>query len=61
MNLRINYETREAISITDFKFLSLFKKENEKIYFRLIHEEKHIAKKMDCILTLDDNLEYPLT
>jgi len=60
MNSRINYENREALGITDFEFLSLFKKENEKVYFRLIQEEKHLAKKFDCILTLDDDLEYPL-
>ena len=60
MNLGINYENREALGITDFEFLSLFKKENEKIYFRLIQEEKHIAKNFDCLLTLDDSLEYPL-
>lgn len=60
MNLGINYENREALGITDFEFLSLFKKENEKIYFRLIQEEKHIAKNFDCLLTLDEELEYPL-
>jgi hypothetical protein len=60
MNLGINYENREALGITDFEFLSLFKKENEKVYFRLIQEEKHIAKNFDCLLTLDDSLEYPL-
>ena len=60
MNLRINTENREALGITDFEFLSLFKKGNEKVYFRLIQEEKHIAKKIDCLLTLDDDLEYPL-
>lgn len=60
MNSRISHKNREALGITDFEFLSLFKKENEKVYFRLIQEEKHIAKKFDCILTLDDDLEYPL-
>jgi len=60
MNLGINYENREALGITDFEFLSLFKKENEKVYFRLIQEEKHIAKNFDCLLTLDEELEYPL-
>ena len=60
MNSRINYENRKALGITDFEFLSLFKKPNEKVYFRLIQEEKHIAKNFDCIFTLDDDLEYPL-
>ncbi|AFK86094.1 MULTISPECIES: hypothetical protein [Thermoanaerobacterium] len=60
MNSRINYENRKALGISDFEFLSLFKKPNEKVYFRLIQEKKHIAKKFDCILTLDDDLEYPL-
>ena len=60
MNSRINYENRKALGITDFEFLSLFKKENEKVYFRLIQEEKHIAKNFDCLLTLDEELEYPL-
>lgn len=54
------FQNREALTITDFKFLSLFKKENEKVYFRLIQEEKHIAKNFDCLLNLDDDLEYPL-
>lgn len=60
MNSRINYENRKALDITDFEFLSLFKKPNEKVYFRLILEEKHIAKKIDCILTLDNDFKYPL-
>lgn len=60
MGLNIDFENREALTITDFEFLSLFKKPNEKVYFRLIQEKKRIAKKFDCILTLDDDLEYPL-
>ncbi len=60
MYSRINHENREALGLTDFEFLSLFKKENEKVYFRLIQEEKHTAKKFDCLLTLEDDLEYPL-
>ena len=60
MSLNIDFKNREALTITDFEFLSLFKKPNEKVYFRLIQEKKHIAKKIDCILTLDNNLEYPL-
>lgn len=60
MNLKINYENREALGITDFEFLLLFKKENEKVYFRLIQEEKHIAEKFDCRLSLNNDLEYPL-
>ncbi|MGB4638544.1 MAG: hypothetical protein WBH95_01015 [Caldicoprobacterales bacterium] len=60
MGLNIDFENREALTITDFEFLSLFKKPNEKVYFRLIQEKKHIAKKIDCLLTLDDDLEYPL-
>ena len=49
MNSRINYENRKALGITDFEFLSLFKKPNEKVYFRLIQEEKHIAKNLKRI------------
>jgi len=60
MGLNIDFKNREALTITDFEFLSLFKKPNEKVYFRLIQEKKHIAKKIDCLLTLDDDLEYPL-
>lgn len=60
MSLNIDFKNREALTITDYEFLSLFKKPKEKVCFRLIQEEKHIAKKFDCILTLDDNLEYPL-
>ncbi len=60
MSLNIDFKNREALTITDYEFLSLFKKPKEKVCFRLIQEEKHIAKKFDCILTLDDDLEYPL-
>lgn len=60
MSLNIDFKNREALTITDFEFLSLFKKPNEKVYFRLIQEKKHVAKKIDCILTLDNDLEYPL-
>jgi len=60
MNSKINYENRKALDISDFEFLSLFKKENEKVYFRLIQEENHIAKNFDCLLSLDNDLEYPL-
>jgi hypothetical protein len=60
MSLNIDFKNREALTITDFEFLSLFKKPNEKVYFRLIQEEKHIAKNFDCIFTLDNDLEYPL-
>ncbi|WP_457945392.1 hypothetical protein [Caproiciproducens sp. LBM24188] len=60
MGLNIDFKNREALTIKDFEFLSLFKKPNEKVYFRLIQEKKHVAKKIDCILTLDNDLEYPL-
>ena len=49
MGLNIDFENREALTITDFEFLSLFKKPNEKVYFRLIQEKKRIAKKFDCV------------
>jgi len=49
MGLNIDFKNREALTITDFEFLSLFKKPNEKVYFRLIQEKKHVAKKIDCI------------
>lgn len=60
MSLNINYQNRQSVPITDFEFLSLFKTTNERIYFRFIHEKKHFAKKDDCILTLQDDFEYPL-
>ena len=37
MGLNIDLKNREALTITDFEFLSLFKKPNEKVYFSSIN------------------------
>jgi len=60
VELNIDINNRPALNISDFDFLLVFKKPNEKVYFRLIQEKKHIAKNFDCKLTVDDELEYPL-
>ena len=60
VELNIDIYNRPALNISDFDFLLMFKKLNEKVHFRLIQEKKHIAKNFDCKLTVDDELEYPL-
>lgn len=60
MRLNIDIANRKALPITDFEFLSLFKKEGERTFFRFVQEEKHIGKKDDCLLSLGDDSEFPL-
>jgi hypothetical protein len=55
----INSHTRTTLNITDYDFLKAFKEEGERIFFKLIHEQKRIAKSEDCILTDKDKDEYP--
>ena len=56
---RINYENREALGITDFEFYPYLKRRMKK-YTLGSFRGKHIAKNFDCLLTLDEELEYPL-
>ena len=59
ISTEINSHNRTTLSITDYDFLKAFKEEGERIFFKLIHEQKRIAKSEDCILTDKDKDEYP--
>lgn len=59
--MNINIIERSNLGITDYEFLSLFKDQNEAVFFRLIKEtDKGIVNSYNCKLTINDEDEYPL-
>lgn len=46
VELNIDINNRPALNISDFDFLLVFKKPNEKVYFRLIQGKKAYSEKL---------------